>query len=125
MPSLVPQSSPSFQPSQPENEAEETLEVFVLWEQVMESIRTKILSGLDIEAIRKYCTTEQTKENLLALGKIFEVLGKYAGVLLFQKSYGGLIKDYVSLFSESASASPTQLDTGSPRVEEIHNSVVI
>lgn len=45
---------------------------------------------------------KQSEADLLALGHIFELLGKYADVLSTNSQYGELIAKYVELFQSTS-----------------------
>ena len=68
----------------------------------MEDILKETLASLNISKIRSYLSTEDTKENLLALGKIFAVLGNNVQALLSNVPYRRLIRAYIDQFPEDS-----------------------
>ena len=82
------------------------MELDSLWEAAMEQILAQVLAELDFEAVLRYISKENNDENLLALGKIFEVLGRYASVLIGNINFGTLIANYLMQFTGKEMLAP-------------------
>lgn len=76
-------------------------EVFVVWEKITASLCTLVVEDLDVTVIKTFSTAKgDREENLLALGKIFDVIATHSQVLLANKKYGTLINEYVTQFTQ-------------------------
>jgi aromatic ring hydroxylase len=77
-----------------------------LYEFVMERTMTVALSNIDPAKVKAYLSQEDVKHDLLALGKIFEVLGHHAQAFMGRTDFVNLVKAYVTQFEGSPRALP-------------------
>jgi hypothetical protein len=72
----------------------DSLEATGLWDTMQQNIKDKVLQEINSTMIVNYVLKEDTTH-----GKITEVLGRYAYVLLQNPEYGLLIQDYARQFN--------------------------
>ena len=69
-------------------------------------ILIKSLEKIDDSVVANYLNSVYTQKKLRSLGKIFEVLGRFAEVLINNVAYGELITTYVGSFTAPAITGP-------------------
>lgn len=83
-----------------------TEEALDLWDAVRTAICAEIARTIDPAKVGEHMDYEERKDDLLAWGKIFAVLGRNARVLLTNSTYGDLIFRFVQQFQPMAPALP-------------------